>query len=71
MIKRINALRKIVTKKNEDLEFETCTIKGVSNLSRSDRDLILLSLRALELNGRIDFIIHGGAGDVLKKAGLL
>ena len=71
MNKKINALRDLVIKKNETLEYNTCTIKGVKNLSRSDRDIILMYLDDLELNGRFTLMISGGAGEVLKKAGLL
>lgn len=71
MNKKINALRDLVSKKNETLEYNTCTIKGVKNISRSDRDLILMYLNDLEVYGYCSLMVYGGAGEVLQKAGLL
>lgn len=73
MKKKIDALRKMVEKKNATMEYNTCTIKGVKNLSRSDRDSILMYLENIESYGAIQGLAYpyGEVGEVLSNAGII
>lgn len=75
MNKKIEQLRKQVEKKNATMENRTCTIKGVSNLSRADRDSILMYIDAIETYGgfRQAGLVcpYGGVGEVLEKSGVI
>ena len=60
-------------KKNETMEYNVCTIKGVKNLSRSDRDSILMYLDNIEQYGSIQGLMppYGEVGEVLINAGII
>lgn len=73
MKNKIANLRKTVETKNVTLENDTCTIKGVSNLSQADRDMILMYLDNIEQYGYIAGLMEpiGNIGQVFKNAKII